>query len=57
LKLPITITTDKTVLELKEAIAASSDVAADRQRLIYSGEHAAMILRTHITEVLVKGVF
>ncbi|PPQ67902.1 hypothetical protein CVT24_003165 [Panaeolus cyanescens] len=37
LKLQITITTDKTVLELKQAIAEKSDVAADRQRLIYSG--------------------
>ena len=37
LKLQITITTDKTVRELKEAIADKSDVEADRQRLIYSG--------------------
>ncbi|KAF4573595.1 hypothetical protein AB1N83_012153 [Pleurotus pulmonarius] len=37
LKLQITISTDKTVRELKEAIAAKSDVEADRQRLIYSG--------------------
>ncbi|PPQ81614.1 hypothetical protein CVT25_013589 [Psilocybe cyanescens] len=37
LKLQISITTDKTVLELKQAIAAKSDVEADRQRLIYSG--------------------
>ncbi|KAG9222115.1 hypothetical protein CCMSSC00406_0009566 [Pleurotus cornucopiae] len=37
LKLQITINTDKTVRELKEAIAAKSDVEADRQRLIYSG--------------------
>lgn len=37
LKLQITITTDKTVLDLKEAIAEKSDVPADRQRLIYSG--------------------
>ena len=37
LKLQIAITTDKTVLELKQAIAAKADVAADRQRLIYSG--------------------
>jgi ubiquilin len=37
LKLQITIKTDKTVLELKQAIAAKSDVEADRQRLIYSG--------------------
>lgn len=38
LKLQITITTDKTVLELKQAIAEKSDVEAERQRLIYSGE-------------------
>ncbi|KAF8835157.1 hypothetical protein BDN67DRAFT_484027 [Paxillus ammoniavirescens] len=38
LKLQITISTDKTVLELKQAIAEKSDVEADRQRLIYSGK-------------------
>ena len=38
LKLQISITTDKTVLELKQAIAAKSDVDAERQRLIYSGK-------------------
>jgi len=37
LKLQISITTDKTVKELKEAIAEKADVEADRQRLIYSG--------------------
>jgi ubiquilin len=37
LKLQIVITSDKTVLELKQAIAEKSDVEADRQRLIYSG--------------------
>ncbi|KAL0573629.1 hypothetical protein V5O48_008325 [Marasmius crinis-equi] len=37
LKLQITIATDKTVAELKEAIAKQSDVEAARQRLIYSG--------------------
>lgn len=37
LKLQISITTDKSVLELKQAIAEKSDVGADRQRLIYSG--------------------
>ncbi|GLB34442.1 putative DUF2407 ubiquitin-like domain containing protein [Lyophyllum shimeji] len=37
LKLQISITTDKTVLELKQAIAGKSDVEAERQRLIYSG--------------------
>ncbi|KAF9476191.1 hypothetical protein BDN70DRAFT_882730 [Pholiota conissans] len=38
LKLQISITTDKTVLELKQAIAAKADVEAERQRLIFSGE-------------------
>ncbi|KAJ2921852.1 hypothetical protein H1R20_g15249, partial [Candolleomyces eurysporus] len=37
LKLQINIATDKTVSELKQAIASKSDVPADRQRLIYSG--------------------
>ncbi|KAG6332743.1 hypothetical protein ID866_6350 [Astraeus odoratus] len=37
LKLQISISTDKTVLELKQAIADKSDVEANRQRLIYSG--------------------
>ncbi|PSR72593.1 hypothetical protein PHLCEN_2v11586 [Hermanssonia centrifuga] len=37
LKLQITISTDKTVADLKQAIAEKSDVSADRQRLIYSG--------------------
>jgi len=37
LKLEITIDADKTVKDLKEAIAKSSDVEAERQRLIYSG--------------------
>lgn len=37
LKLQITISTDKTVADLKQAIAEKSDVPADRQRLIYSG--------------------
>ncbi|CAE6413372.1 unnamed protein product [Rhizoctonia solani] len=37
LKLSITISTSKTVLELKQAIAEKTDVSADRQRLIYSG--------------------
>ncbi|KAI9301278.1 hypothetical protein BJ944DRAFT_243417 [Cunninghamella echinulata] len=36
-KFVITIETTKTVLDLKNAIAEQSDVAADRQRLIYSG--------------------
>lgn len=38
LKLQIVITSDKSVLELKQAIAEKSDVEADRQRLIYSGK-------------------
>ena len=37
LKLSITISTSKSVLELKEEISAKSDVEKDRQRLIYSG--------------------
>jgi hypothetical protein len=38
LKLQISIATDKTVKELKEAIAKTSNVEAERQRLIYSGK-------------------
>lgn len=38
LKLQITIKTDKTVQELKHAIAEKTDAPADRQRLIYSGK-------------------
>lgn len=37
LKLTITIALDKSVRDLKQAVAAASDVEADRQRLIYSG--------------------
>ena len=37
LKLTINIALDKTVRDLKVAIAEKSDVEADRQRLIYSG--------------------
>jgi len=37
LKLTITIGPEKTVRDLKQAIAERSDVEADRQRLIYSG--------------------
>lgn len=43
LKLDIDISTDKTVLELKEAIAAKSDVEKERQRLIYSGACAVAV--------------
>ncbi|KAI5998291.1 hypothetical protein EDD15DRAFT_314999 [Pisolithus albus] len=45
LKLQISISTDKTVLELKQAIAAKSDVEADRQRLIYSGWMLGKVLK------------
>lgn len=38
LRLTVTIAPSKTVLQLKEAIAAQSDVEKDKQRLIYSGE-------------------
>lgn len=38
LKLTLSISLDKTVNDLKSAIAEKSDVEADRQRLIYSGE-------------------
>ena len=38
LKLQITIKTDKTVQDLKHAIAEKTDAPADRQRLIYSGK-------------------
>ena len=41
LKLQISITSDKTVLDLKKAIAQKSDVEAERQRLIYSGASSA----------------
>lgn len=37
LKLTLSISPSKSVLELKEAIASESDVEKDRQRLIYSG--------------------
>jgi ubiquilin len=37
LRLLVSITTDKTVLDLKKAVAEKSDVPAERQRLIYSG--------------------
>ena len=38
LKILIAIGLDKTVLDLKKAIAERSDVEAERQRLIYSGK-------------------
>ncbi|KAG8865087.1 hypothetical protein FRC20_009892, partial [Serendipita sp. 405] len=37
-KLQITISNDKTVLDLKRMIAEKADVEAERQRLIYSGK-------------------
>jgi hypothetical protein len=43
LKLSITISTSKSVAELKEVIAGKSDVEKDRQRLIYSGESADVL--------------
>lgn len=46
LKLNIDIATDKTVLELKEAIAAKSDVEKERQRLIYSGAASPPLSRS-----------
>jgi ubiquilin len=44
-KFAISIETDKTVLDLKNAIAEQADVAADKQRLIYSGR----VLKDHDT--------
>lgn len=43
LKLDIDISPSSTVLELKEAITAKSDVEKERQRLIYSGKSARPI--------------
>jgi len=43
LKLQLTINIDKTVADLKQAIAEKSDVPADRQRLIYSGPSCAAV--------------
>jgi hypothetical protein len=42
LKLQLTISIDKTVADLKQAIADKSEVPADRQRLIYSGRSSAL---------------
>ena len=44
LKLQLTINIDKTVANLKQAIAEKSDVEADRQRLIYSGTSLLLLL-------------
>jgi hypothetical protein len=49
LKLQIAISSDKTVLELKQAIAEKSDVEADRQRLVYSGVFCACTMQEHVT--------
>lgn len=61
LKLQIAITNDKTVLELKQAIAEKSDVEADRQRLIYSGElppsMCYYVLLKIYTRESIKGAF
>ncbi|KAI8888400.1 ubiquitin-domain-containing protein [Backusella circina FSU 941] len=46
-KFAISIETDKTVLDLKNAIAEQADVSADKQRLIYSGR----VLKDHDTLV------
>lgn len=44
-KFVINIETEKTVLDLKNAIAEQTEVPADRQRLIYSGR----VLKDHDT--------
>jgi ubiquilin len=44
-KFVIAIETDKTVLDLKNAIAEQTEVPAERQRLIYSGR----VLKDHDT--------
>ena len=54
LKLQISITTDKTVLELKQAIAEKSDVGADRQRLIYSGSCPCSRFASFFTNLLLS---
>ena len=56
LKLQITIATDKTVADLKQAIAEKSDVPADRQRLIYSGTLAPLAILCTPTHGLVSDV-
>ncbi|KAG1783447.1 hypothetical protein EV702DRAFT_1041115 [Suillus placidus] len=63
LKLQITISTDKTVLDLKRAIAEKSDVEADRQRLLYIGRElkdegvlSTYKIQTSHTIHMVKGV-
>ena len=52
LKLTISISPEKSVRDLKEAIAERSEVEADRQRLIYSGtwppKHYNVHRSTHI---------
>ncbi|KAF9235039.1 hypothetical protein BU15DRAFT_89717 [Melanogaster broomeanus] len=56
LKLQITISTAKTVLELKQAVAEKSDVEADRQRLIYSDQLSVYKIQSSHTIHMVKGV-
>lgn len=51
LKLSISIALDKTVRELKTAIAERSDVEADRQRLIYSGKLSRLRHVRHATNL------
>ncbi|OSX66818.1 hypothetical protein POSPLADRAFT_1042130 [Postia placenta MAD-698-R-SB12] len=59
LKLQITIATDKSVADLKQAIAEKSDVPADRQRLIYSGRDEDVLstykIQSSHTVHMVKG--
>jgi len=49
LKLQITIKTDKTVQDLKIAIAEKTDASADRQRLIYSGKVLKVRRSSHLS--------
>ena len=55
LKLQITIATDKSVNELKQAIASQSEVPADKQRLIYSGR-VLKVLPIHFPKNLVSDI-
>ena len=52
LKLQITIKTDKTVQDLKHAIAEKTDAPADRQRLIYSGKVLKVRLSPYLSTTL-----
>ncbi len=51
LKILIAIGLDKTVLDLKKAIAERSDVEAERQRLIYSGKVLKVRAALQIIEI------